>query len=308
MVKVKGDIVPGDYYVLVRADLRNNILETDEANNTTSSTSLVDIDVQGLPMNVLVSSVLSNNDERYYKLFIPDSLLGETAMVSLNSDSTKAVNELYISHGILPTRVQHDYAFDRPFSRSQDVVVASLDTGNYYVMAYGSLPAQKQQNITLLARKINFEVHSVQAKEGGNTGAVTVKINGAKFEEGMQAQLYDAVLGTVSTQNIYVKNSTLVYATFNLSGAAAGQYDVKLVKADNSSASLADGFRITTGSGGQATGGSSGNGFYCTIKNVGVEELLGISVDAPAQTRTRRVFPIVINYGNSGNVDIPVPT
>jgi hypothetical protein len=42
--------------------------------------------------------------------------------------------------------------------------------------------------------------------------------------------------------------------------------------------------------------------------NTGVSELLEVDIQYPEATRTRRAFPMVINFGNSSNVDIPVPT
>ena len=45
-------VVPGSYRVIVRADLRNNIPETDEANNVMASADDVNVDVPVLTVGV----------------------------------------------------------------------------------------------------------------------------------------------------------------------------------------------------------------------------------------------------------------
>lgn len=104
-------------------------------------------------------------------------------------------------------------------------------------------------------------------------------------------------------------SSTLAYATFNLSGRPTGTYNLKLVKPGLDSVVAADVFTVVTGRGGTtAGGGNSGNGFYCTVKNTGVEDLLGFEVQHPASVPPQRIFPMTVIFGNSGDADIPVPT
>ncbi|MBO9562795.1 MAG: hypothetical protein J7621_08480 [Niastella sp.] len=305
--KVKG-ITPGTYYVITRADLLNDFPESDELNNAGIGTESVAVTVKQLPVSILTADVLKKDDELYYRLDIPDSLAGETVMVTLKGDSITGVNELYVRYDSMPTRVVHDLAYPNAMSGNQDIIIPVAQKGTYYILAYGASPVNGAQDVKLLARKINFEVQQVAAKEGGNTGTVTVKIRGAKFEDGMTVQLNDATLGVVTATSVKVINSTSLFATFNLQGARLGVYDVRISKPNGQNASLADGFTVVAGSGGGLSGGSSGGGFYCNVVNVGVEQLLGVDVQYPASTRTRRVFPMTINFGNSGNVDIPIPT
>lgn len=305
--KVKG-ITPGKYYVITRADLLNDFPESDELNNAGIGTNPVAVTVKLLPLAILTPDILNKNDELYYRLDIPDTLAGETVMVTLKGDSITGVNELYVRYDSMPTRVVHDLAYPNAMSGNQDIIIPVAQKGTYYILAYGASPLDGQQDIKLLARKINFEVQQVAAKEGGNTGTVTVKIRGAKFEDGMTVQLNDASLGMITASSIKVLNSTSLFATFNLQGARLGVYDVRISKPNGQNTSLADAFTVVAGSGGGLSGGASGGGFYCKVVNVGVEQLLGVDVQYPASTRTRRVFPMTINFGNSGNVDIPIPT
>ncbi|MET0465390.1 MAG: CARDB domain-containing protein [Chitinophagaceae bacterium] len=307
---VVNGINPGSYHVIVRADMMNNILETDEQNNAAASLTTLNVIIPELVMNISTAATLSNASALYYRIEVPESLNGETMMITLKGDSALAANELYVRYDSVPSRVIHDFAYTRALSAGQEIVIASLKPGTYYVMTYGSTRATGgQQPITLLAQKIDFGIHYITAKEGGNTGAVTLLIKGARFENHMTASLRSPAGSNILAQSTRFVNSTTAYATFNLSGQTTGLYDVKLVKQAGTEAMLDDGFKVVTGSGGSVLGGTSGGGgFYCNISNVGVESLLGLDVQHPGATRTRRAFPMTINFGNSGNVDIPVPS
>jgi subtilase family serine protease len=307
-IKVTG-LSAGQYYALVRTDLADNIFEDNEGNNTQASIQTVSLDVPELKLNIPATNQLAQNESLYYRLEIPDSLAGETLLVSLKSDSLQGANELYIKYGDVPTRTTYDLVYSNAFKPNQEIVIPATVKGSYYILVYGAVNSGQPQPITLLAKKINFEILTIAAKEGGNTGSVTVKISGAKFEQGMQILLQDATLGSTPAHTITYVNSTTLFASFNLAGMPVGLYDVKMKKANKDSTSLPDGFSIVNGpGGGLAGGGGTGGGFYCTIKNVGVNQLMDVDVQYPEATRTRRVFPMVINFGNSANVDIPVPT
>ncbi len=263
-----------------------------------------------LPINVVTAANLRNPGELYYRIEILDSLHNGTLLVTLKGDSLAGFNELYIKYGSMPSRTVHDFAFSNALSANQEITIPTLTKGTYYVLVHGATANGTSQPITLLAKPINFGIHSIAAKEGGNTGVVTVKITGARFEEGMQVSLTSPSGTALVAHAVKLVNSTALFASFNLAGAALGVYDVKLRKMNTEEAALSTGFTVVAGSGGGLAGGNSGGGvggFYCSFRNVGVEELAAVNIDHPDAIRINRIFPIVINYGNSGNVDVPVP-
>ncbi|MBX3253668.1 MAG: PKD domain-containing protein [Chitinophagaceae bacterium] len=298
----------GGNHILVRTDGSNNILESDESNNVSSSDS-IRVNIPQLPIGTLVNATLVRDEEYYYKIVVPDSLAAETLQVLLTADSThKNSNELFVKYGSLPSASDADFVFRNPFKANQDIVIPSLQAGTYYVLIKGS-SFQPQKPANLLAKIINFEVHTVTSNKGGNTGSVTVKITGAKFENNMQVSITDAIMGTITAHAVTVKNSLELFATFNLSGADTGTYDIRIVKQNSETATLNRSFSVVSGSGGRSTGSNSApEGFYCTIQNLDADGGLEITPDYPPAVRVNRVFPIVIKYGNSGNVDIPIPT
>ncbi|MEO1263025.1 MAG: CARDB domain-containing protein [Bacteroidota bacterium] len=302
----------GEYFIIVQTDALNNIFENSDTNNVTISTEKVMVAVQELPLGVLTPDTLYNNINLYYRIEIPDSLEGETMLVTLDGQTPRGVNELYLSHGSMPTRSVHDYSFSNAFAPDQSIVVPELIKGQYYLLAYGATdftPANGEQSIDLKAEIIPFEILNVDDVKGGNTGNVTIRLDGAKFTPNMDVRLEDVTLGSYTAHTLTFINSTRVFATFNLAGASLGVYDVVAEKTPEM-AVLTDGFEIVTGGAGTTTSGGSGGGggFFCNIVNVGTDQNLSKNIAHPSAIRINRVAPITIQFGNNGNVDIPCPT
>lgn len=310
----------GDYHVIVRTDILDNIIEQNDTNNLAYSPDQIRVTVEELPLNVLKSNQLCDNIELYYRIEIPANLIGETLLIDLKADSVNGSNELYLRKSAVPNRVTYDYTSILPQQNgNQQLVVPSLQAGTYYLMAYGNTSNGNKQNAEFYARILNFEIRAVNASMGGNTGSVTVKIDGAKFNPAIRIQLEDS--GRVYlASSVYYVDPISVFATFNLRGAPLGLYDVVGILAGDT-ARLVDAFEVITGDagsdggamGGAGSGGNGGNGgggsggISCTVENVGYDNLLITTITHPATSRLGRIVPITIHYGNQGNVDIPVP-
>ncbi len=299
----------GEYFVIIRTDGLNNIIEDNETNNIGLSISQISIDVPELTIAEPAETILRNGKNKYYKIVIPDSLAGETLLVNLFGDTLNANNELYLSYEDVPSRTNHQLSATAPFAGNQTIVIPSLEAGVYYLLAYGVNTATTTQDVSLLAEILEFEIRSVIANQGGNTGSMTVRLDGAKFTAGMNVKLDHPDRGTIEARNLYYTNSTRVYVTFDLTGRDEGFYDLIAEKENSEQTQLKDGFEITTGAvtSGSAFGDSN-NGFVCYIENIGAEELLEVSVQHPPNTRLNRIVAMTIQYANNSNIDIPTPT
>ncbi len=278
----------GNYYALVTTDQRNNIYEANDTNNTSASMNTALVAVRELPMNVLMPSVLTDNQPIYYRIEIPNTLGGESLLIEMSGDSTYGRNELYLSYNEVPTRANFDYSHDDLIKGYQDLVVPSLQAGTYYLMVYGNDArfGANTQNITTKARILDFEIRSVTVNQGGNTGTVTVKVEGAKFTDNMTLKLQDASLDTITGMQLVYVDPATVFITFDLDGAPLGVYDVVASKPNGTSVALNDGFTVETSTG----------------------ELLLTDIRHPSQTRFNRIVAITIEFTNGGNIDIPSPT
>ncbi len=274
----------GDYHVVIRTDNKNNINESSDQNNTLASVNTVKVEVAELPLYVLKSKQLFNSKGIYYRIEIPDSLNDETLLITLKGDSVLGANELYISHDSVPDRSKYEYASGKPFSGNQEVIVPNLKKGRYYLLVYGNKSVGDNQPITLYAEIIHFQIRSVEANEGGSGGPITVQLNGAKFTNNMDLYLKGNGTSIQANALLYV-DPTKVFATFNLSNAPLGLYDVVAIKSNGDTATLKNGFKITT---------KSPFGLVTSVK-------------APVRMRRGTIDIISVQFANDGNVDLPIP-
>ncbi len=306
-----SNVAVGNYYVIVRTDLLNNIIEQNENNNTYTANSLLRVNVKELLLNVVKADTLINGRSLNYRIEIPAGLVNETLSVGLRGDSAgNAVNRLYSSLGKIPTAIQFDYSATVPFSANQELLVPSLSQGTYYLTALGSLPSAAKQPVSLLAKIIPFSITAVDAAKGGNTGAVTLRINGAKFNSNTVFRLRSATNGNIPAYQTYFINPTRVFVTFNLLNAKLGMYDVVATQLNGDSTVLPASFEVVQGPGSITGGGNGGGGggFVCQVTNIGFEDNLQTNLLYPPTARIGRLIEITIQYANTGSVDIPAPT
>lgn len=311
---LSGDLlgVPeGCFHVLVRTDVLNNIIEASDTNNLLASPCM-EVQIPLLLFNVLTPDTLTNQQELYYRIEVDSSLIGESMIVTLTGDSANnAFNEEYLRFGTVPTRTVYDHTVDFPFQANQTVIAPDIQFGTYYHMTYGQTNGSNEQDITLLAEILPFDIRKVMVNYGGNTGPVTVKIEGGRFEPGMEARLESPTLGTIVATNVIYINSTALWATFDLVGRPLGVYDVGLYKGPNSSvgldtALLDSGFTVQQGPANGFIGGVIPGTCSPGVSEIG--QLLQVVVDHPPNTRPNRTVSMTIYYENIGNVDLPIPT
>jgi hypothetical protein len=127
----------------------------------------------------------------------------------------------------------------------------------------------------------------ISPSAGGDTGNVSVNINGIGFQPGATVSL--AMTGQTSIVGNPVTvgaSGTNIATTFNLAGQTDGAWDVVVTNPDGTSFKLPQGFTIQLGTGPQVW-----------------VDVVGIGLIVPGRAQAFQVF-----YGNSGNVDtIGVP-
>ncbi len=304
-----------DYHVIVRTDITNRFVELDETNNTGFRQELMGLRAHELPLGIWQRDTLADRSELYYRIHIPDSLVGEDMLVELLGDANIGQAELYLRYADLPSQAVQDYASLTPYVNRQEIIISSVQKGDYYLMGFADNMGRSSQPIELRAMILPFEVREVDAKQGGNTGSVTIRIKGSQFQSYTDFALQDSGRTLLASQ-VYYLSRVEVFATFNLRGAALGDYDVVAINSPGDSARLVDGFAVVTGSlgaglgqggsVGSGTGGLGAAGITCSIQNVGMNKNLKVWITGPGQVRDRRQVAITIHFRNEGNVDLPV--
>lgn len=309
-----ANVIEGSYFVKIKTDILNNIIETHKDNNTDILNHRIIVKIKNLPINVTTPDTLTSN-YLFYKLIIPSSLRGKTISVKLTSnDSLSANNQIYIGLGYLPSAARFDYAYNTPNAGNQQIIIESATDSVYYIAAKSSSVYTKQV-INLKAEVLPFAIVNVTGTKGGNTGNVTVQLKGSLFVTGMIATLRGVSANNYITASaVYFVNGTSVYATYNLQGAPLGVYDVQLQKPDGTLTSLPSSFTVEKGNnGGLLTGGGdnkgqsgSGNEPGCDPgATSGLNSQLQTEIIIPPKVFASWPFNIQINYTNTSNVDVP---
>jgi subtilase family serine protease len=292
----------GDYYVIVKANILNALNEAAYENNVCVSMLTAEITFPTLEIGETKHRSMSPDQCIFYKIIVGPEYEGKTLLCHLESPGHDIIvsNGLYLSHESVPTPMVFDYGDCVPYSSEQNIIVPELEQGTYYLMAQGSAftvelyhhipcaPAKDNdtiphQNISISTSILNFEILHVDTDHGANTGSVTTKITGAKFDSVMDFRL---VRGGVylPAAKVHFSNSTETYTTFDLAEMPLGTYAME--------AELPGGI-ITI----------KGNAF--TIEE-GLPAELAVNIVAPSSVRLGNAFPVNIEYGNIGTTDLNV--
>ena len=275
-------VLPADYYVIVRSDIRNHIPESDETNNIGASLDQVVIDAQLLELDIPQTSTLAQGQSVFYKTV--ELAAGETVRLTFDG-AQDAFSELYVRRGGMPSRNQFDLAANQPFVSDQQITLPVQETGVYYILAYGTV-ASGAPVYTIGAQIIPFSIESVEAQQVGNTGDATVKIAGARFTASTEFYLVDAQLNVLVAERVYVQDSATVFATFDLFQTSPGTYSVGAAEPGTGAAVLLpDSLTIVEGAG----------------SNIDTRG------EGPATVRADRNCRFEVYFGNAGDADAMAP-
>ncbi len=273
----------GDYYVMVRTNILNALNENSYTNNKTVSLMTMHVDYPSLYIDQEEHRQLRSGQSVYYKLEVGPELANQTLSCKLSSASQNVANGLYIAYSSAPSASNFDWSATMPYVQEQEILIPSLNQGTYYIMATGHTSNNSSQSVTLLATIINFEIISVNANSGANTGSVTTQIIGAKFDTIMDFRLANSN-GYLPAEKIFFNNSTETYATFNLRDQQTGVYDMV--------AELPGGIITVKG--------------QAFVVEQGLPAELLSNIIAPASVRNGNTFTVTIEYGNNGSTDLDI--
>jgi hypothetical protein len=155
----------------------------------------------------------------------------------------------------------------------------SLDEVTVYNRGLQPEEIQAIYNAASSGKCINLQV---SPNAGGDTGNVSVSINGIGFQQGATVSLAMAGQSSIVGSPVTVGASgTTISTTFILTGQTDGAWDVVVTNPDGASFTLPQGFNVQPGTGPQVW-----------------VDVVGIGLITPGRAQTFQIF-----YGNSGDVD-----
>ncbi|MCF4969756.1 CARDB domain-containing protein, partial [Nostoc sp. CMAA1605] len=274
-------ITPGNYYAIVRSDIRNQVPEVNQTNNTGVSANQITIDAEVLTLGVADTATLSQGQSIYYRF---NATAGQTIRLRLDSQDNQSFNELYVQRGVMPNRGQFDLTTPEPFTTDPEIIIPIEQTGTYYVLAYGDTVTGSPA-YTITAEEIPFSITAIKNNQVGNTGLVTLDIQGAQFSQDTVFNLIDAAGNSIAARQFLLENSSRAYVTFNLDEQLLGLYDLQATKGNNQTVILNDSLTVIADN----------------------ADNINVQIDGPDSVRPGRNYLFNINYGNNGGADSIAP-
>ena len=276
-------VTPGYYYVIVRSNALNALNESSYANNTVVSSSRVYIDY---PSVVIGEPYLEDHvakADRYFRIDVLDDQVGQTLLCHVEGVHLESMS---LSHGTAPTATHFEFYTSAPSTAGTteyELMVPSLKAGTYYLRINMGNVTSNYSTLDIEASIVDFDIISVDAARGANSGSLTTHIRGAKFDTIMDFRLQQNGL-YIPASKVHVKNSTDAYTTFDLTDLAPGQYDVV--------AELQGGYIVTK------------SGAF--VIEQGLPANLNGRIEGPSTVRIGVMFQATVEYSNTGMTDVPV--
>ncbi len=224
-------LAPGEYRVIVRPDIRNQIYEgTNEANNFTASSNIITTTVQELQLGVPLE-IAWDGTARLFQISVDE---GETLQIDLANYAENGANELFIRHNAVSTATTYDYSYSGPLAPDQTVIVPDTEPGTYYILAKGFSPEENENSATLSATLLPFAITDVTRDRGGDSQYVTLDIGGAQFHASAIPKLIRPGIAEFEPVNWEVIDGTHIRAIFDFTDAPHGLYDVTVINPDES--------------------------------------------------------------------------
>lgn len=270
-------VAPGAYYIIIRTDIGGAIRESDITNNTVSSSSTFSAETDILDLGNAAPLTLNTASTRYFHVEIPED--GQDVKISLDQvEESSGSTTLFIRHEAIPAPTMFDASSSIPFETSQTVTLSEAPAGNHFIMVQANDMPEGEETFDLTAEVLEYSLANINPSVGGNTGIVTVRLDGAQFEQGSTVVLEDALGERIEAFETVVQSTTVARARFNLRGAPVGFRDLIIIAPGGSEAVLSSGFEVVEGVGAQPY----------------------VFTYYPDELRSSGVVPITVVVGNSG--------
>ncbi len=272
----------GNYYLIAKTDVRNAFYEDDENNNSTVTMLPFYVKVRELPFNTPLVDTIYNGEPNDYKINV-GTHRNETVRIHVESNDSLhgAVNMVYVSHNRVGDNLSYNFSTIGQYTANPELYIPSTRAGNYGVSLYGSIPTGSMQVVTVTADILPFELRSINPTEGGNTGSVTVEMTGSRFRPDMKVWMLHQG-DTLFADTLIYSSYYQAFARFNLKGVDTGYYSMGVLNYCEGEAMLTDVFHVTEES----------------------PDGLSYHIVFPTSPRKNRTISMMLEFGNTGNVDI----
>ena len=299
-------VVPGDYHVIIRTDIHNEVRETidGEQNNDTASPGTLAVNCWELHLGIPDDSHrLVSGEEHFFQITgVPAD--SDDILVQLDCANDYAFTELYIRRDAIPDRGHYDYAHSELLAADHEIPIPAPQEGTYYIQVIGTYIPGGDSAYVLRADLLPFEVRSVQPNVIGDTGPSTLTIQGGSFDEEATTVLRGPSSEEVLSAARAWHDPMNIIARFDMTGQAQGNWDVVVINPGREEAVLFDGVQVVAGEPGYAEIDMAGPG----LLRLNEWAHLDFMIHNPTNTDLERMI-IVLTFPESMDVypEVAIP-
>jgi RHS repeat-associated protein/uncharacterized repeat protein (TIGR01451 family) len=240
--------------------------------------------LQSLTLDQPFTATIHNFESQVYALMLPAG--GESLLVEVLP--IRGIDVVWVSGRSrdLPATGQYDLRTTTPTARgTYELLISPTTQGIYYISVFGRDIASPAGSYRITARLVEHYLSDITPRTAGNAGEITISLSGLGFSEGMQVALYQTGnSAAIADQVTFVSPKTL-WAHFDLVGAAAGIYDLRVTWPDSTFETLNGAFTVTAGIGPR----------------------LEAHIEVPPIIRNLTPSVLWVEYANTGDADLPAP-
>lgn len=224
-VQVPG-ATPGTYAWQVFCNRLGDLLEgTNRLNNSAWSTAPVELGVPELPVGTSIrGNEFSGPGDKSW--FVFTSVGAQDVLISLDLVGQTGRTELYVRRGEVPTPETYDFRSSEWNAADTSVLVPALDNQTYYILVLApNVPAGSEYVVK--TEEIDYRLTSLNPSRAGNAGSVTLEVRGGDLDEEVALVLRGPGGEEHPAETVFPVDASRVFATFDLTGATTGLYDVE---------------------------------------------------------------------------------
>ncbi len=277
-------VANGPYAWQVRTNSRLEVREgLNRLNNTLLDAETVLAAVPELVLGQPASGTFSADGEAHY--YAIRMVAGQSIIATLDDADNQGKNDLYVRFGEIPSRSDYDKHTLPATVADRRLQFIAPFTGFAYVLVDCRDVAAVPGVFQITASLPQFGFDTLTPAYGGNVGHVTVSIRGAAMPADATPYLRGTEGQEIGAWPLQRIDATEMYATFDLTGQPAGLYDLVLKRRGTDIALSSQAFEVRAGGGPQ----------------------LETSVTAPDEVRRGWIFPVTVEWTNTGDNDMASP-
>ncbi|HUT94718.1 MAG TPA: RHS repeat-associated core domain-containing protein [Thermoguttaceae bacterium] len=238
-------VLPGDYHIIVRADLYNQEKEGGDEGNNIVAIGPIALDVRPLTADgTPVGGTLTETDRRDY--YAVQTQAGDNLALVLDGLVPGASAKVFAGYEEVPTRLDYEYRSAANSQGYQELVVGGTLAGTYYVLVYGEQVAGTT-SYNVMADAPELAVVGITPDHHGVGSACTMTLTGGGFDDTTAVEFVGTDASIRMPTATHILSPTTMTVLIDTPTWPQDTYDVVITKPAVAMQELTDAFEVTGG-------------------------------------------------------------